>query len=83
VIAVTWSDIWSQFAALAASFLLLVGLSKVPLVQTLFRRNVSGPFREWVTEILHPTNERIDGVNSRLYELAKHLHYEFSANGAG
>lgn len=81
MIAVVWSDLWSQFAALAAALLLLAALSKVPFIQTLFRRNVSDPFREWLKEVLHPTNMRIDKVNARVSELADYLDYEFSANG--
>ena len=83
MIAVAWSDLWSQFAALGASLLLLAALSKVPFIRTLFRRNVSDPFREWMADILHPTNERIDKVNARVCELADYLDYEFSANGGG
>lgn len=83
MIAVAWSDLWSQFASLGATLLLLVALSKVPFIQTLARRNVSDPFREWLREILHPTNVRIDKVNARVSELADYLDYEFSANGGG
>lgn len=83
MIAVAWSDLWSQFASLGATLLLLAALSKVPFIQTLAHRNVSDPFREWLKEILHPTNVRIDKVNARVSELADYLDYEFSANGGG
>lgn len=83
IVGVVLSGLWAQFVALATTVILLATLSKLSFVRALFRRNVSEPFRSWLHTTLEPTNERIDGVNSRLYELAQHLDYEFSANGGG
>lgn len=80
---VVLSGLWEQFVATATTVILVATLSKLSFVRALFHRNVSEPFRSWLHMTLEPTNERIDGVNSRLYELAKHLDYEFSANGGG
>ena len=83
IVGMVLSGLWAQFVALATTVILVATLSKLPLVKALFRRNVSEPFRSWLHTTLEPTNDRIDGVNSRLYELAQHLDYEFSANGGG
>lgn len=83
IVGMVLSGLWAQFVTLATTVILLATLSKLPFVKALFRRNVSEPFRAWLHTTLEPTNERIDGVNSRLYELAQHLNYEFSANGGG
>ncbi len=83
IMAVVLGGLWAQFVTIATTVILLATLFKLPFIKALFRRNVSEPFRLWLHTTLEPTNERIDGVNSRLYELAKHLDYEFSANGGG
>lgn len=83
IVGVVLSGLWEQFVATATTVILVATLSKLSFVRALFHRNVSEPFRSWLHMTLEPTNERIDGVNSRLYELAKHLDYEFSANGGG
>lgn len=83
IMGVVLNDLWAQFVAIATTVVLVATLSKISFVKALFRRNVSEPFRSWVHTTLEPTNERIDGINERLYELANHLDYEFSANGGG
>ncbi len=80
MIAVVWSDLWAQFAAWAGSLLLIGALAKTAPGKALIRNNATDPFREWLSDILKPTNDRIDGVNERLYELADTLEYEFKAN---
>lgn len=84
------SDLYAQFMALSGLIVLLYGLSKVPFVRSLFHRNITMPFREWLADILKPTNDSIrqvndevQGVRDRLYELADTLNYEFKANGGG
>ena len=83
IMGVVLNDLWAQFVSIATTVILVATLSKLSFVRAFFHRNVSEPFRSWLHMTLEPTNERIDGVNSRLYELAKHLDYEFSANGGG
>lgn len=78
-----WSDLWAQFAALAGSLLLLGALAKTRPGKAFIRNNVTQPFAKWLHGILQPTNDRIDGIHLRLYELADTLGYEFSANGGG
>ena len=75
------SDLWAQFAALASTLILLFGLSKIPPIQALCRRNVTEPFGEWVDSKLHPLHEKIDRTDKRLDELASVLDYQFKNNG--
>lgn len=80
MIAVVWSDLWSQFAAWAGTLLLVGALAKTRPGRALIKNNITDPYRTWLEGIHAPLEKSIDGVNDRLYELAKSLDYEFSAN---
>lgn len=88
MVSATLADLWAQFAALASTILLVYGLSKVPPVRALFRRNIADPFAGWLAHLLEPVRAEIadvradmSGVHERLYEVAEFLDYQFKANG--
>lgn len=73
--------LWAQFAALGSTVLLLFAMFKVPLVQVLWRRNVTEPFGDWVDGKLDPLHAKIDRTDRKLHELAEVLDYQFKNNG--
>lgn len=90
MVAAIWPDLWAQFVGFASAVILIFGLSKVPLVRALWRRNVTEPFQEFVRHTLDPVQTRIEEVadrtaevNEKVYELAELLEYQFTANGGG
>lgn len=78
-----WSDLWSQFAALAGTLLLLGALAKTRPGKALIKNNVTDPYRDWLRGIHAPMEKSLGEMNTKLYELADYMDYEFSANGGG
>lgn len=76
-----WSDLWSQFAALAGTLLLVGALAKTRPGRALIKNNVTDPYRDWLKGIHAPMEQSLGEMNTKLYELADYMDYEFSANG--